>query len=185
MQVPKRLGERVWGTKFQSTLRNIYFRLRGFNFSLLLLFFCCGPKAGSHAGEERPWQKPISTNFKIGVPQLRSVTEIAPKRSFLCLSRNSIWYGFRVCSRVIRYCVKIALDFITKSLTFTKRAVHVTFKGPGSRLSACSFVKMMFFCRDMVHRLCKQYVHVIMLSRNQSASSPDSHLHLINLNIYK
>ena len=74
-----------------------------------------------------PWQKPISTNFKIGALQLRSVTEIVPKWSLLCLSRSPIWYGFRVCSRVIRYCVKIALAFITKSLTFTKRAVHVTF----------------------------------------------------------
>ena len=94
---------------------------------LLLIFFSCGPKAGSDAGEEWPWQKPISTNFKIGALQLRSVTEIVPKWSFLCLSRSPIWYGFRVCSRVIRYCVKIALAFITKSLTFTKRAVHVTF----------------------------------------------------------
>ena len=78
-------------------------------------------------GEEWSWQKPISTNFKIGPLQLRSVSENVPKWSFLCLSRSPIWYGFRVCSRVIRYFVKMALAFITKSLTFTKRAVHVTF----------------------------------------------------------
>ena len=39
--------------------------------------------------------------------------------------------------------------------------------------------KMLFFCRDMLYRLCKQYDHVVMLSKNQSAHSPGSHL--INL----
>ena len=33
--------------------------------------------------------------------------------------------------------------------------------------------------------LCKQNDHVIMLSKTQSAHSPGSHLHLINLNICK
>ena len=36
-----------------------------------------------------------------------------------------------------------------------------------------------------VSSICKQYDHVIMLSKNQSAHSPGSHLHLINLNICK
>ena len=52
-------------------------------------------------------------------------------------------------------------------------------KGTGSRFSACSFIKMLFFCRDMLYRLCKQYDHVIMMSKRQSAHSPGSHL--INL----
>ena len=39
--------------------------------------------------------------------------------------------------------------------------------------------KMLFFCRDMLYRLCKQYV------KNQSAHSPGSHLYLINSNICK
>ena len=39
--------------------------------------------------------------------------------------------------------------------------------------------KCCIFCQDMVYRLCKQYDHVIMLSKNQSAHSPGSHL--INL----
>ena len=43
-------------------------------------------------------------------------------------------------------------------------------KGTGSRFSACSFIKMLFFCRDML------YDHVIMLWKNQSAHSPGSHL---------
>ena len=58
-------------------------------------------------------------------------------------------------------------------------------KGTDSRFSACSFIKMLFFCRDMLYRLCKQYDHVILLSKNQSTLSPGSHLHLINLSICK
>ena len=37
----------------------------------------------------------------------------------------------------------------------------------------------------LIYGRCKQYDHVITLSKNQSAHSPGSHLHLINLNIYK
>ena len=44
-------------------------------------------------------------------------------------------------------------------------------KGTGSRFSACSYIKMLFFCWDMLYRLWKQYDHVIMLSKNQSAYS--------------
>ena len=90
-------------------------------------FFLLRSESRFTRGEEWSRQKPSSTNFKTGALQLRSVSEIVPKWSFLCLSRSPIWYGFRVCSRVIRYFVKMALVFITKSLTFTKRAVHVTF----------------------------------------------------------
>ena len=43
------------------------------------------------------------------------------------------------------------------------------FKGTGSRFRACSFMKMLFFCGDMLYRLCKQYDHVKMMSKNQSA----------------
>ena len=55
----------------------------------------------------------------------------------------------------------------------------------GSRFNACSFIKMLFFCQDMLYRLCKQYDHVIMFSKNQSAHSSGINLHLINLNICK
>ena len=51
-----------WCTNFHLPL------LSGFKFSLLLIFFRYGPKGCSNAGEERPWQKPISTNFKISAP---------------------------------------------------------------------------------------------------------------------
>ena len=30
---------------------------------------------------------------------------------------------------------------------------------------------MLYFCQDMLYRLCKQYDHVIMLSKNQYALS--------------
>ena len=53
------------------------------------------------------------------------------------------------------------------------------FKVTGSRFSACSLIKMMFFCRDILYRLWKQYDHVIIMSKNQSAHSPGSYL--INL----
>ena len=43
----------------------------------------------------------------------------------------------------------------------------------------CSFIKMLFFCQDILYRLFKQYDHVIMLSKNQSTHSFGSHL--INL----
>ena len=49
-------------------------------------------------------------------------------------------------------------------------------KGTGSQFSACSLIKILFFCRDMLYHLRKQYDHVIMLSKNQSAHSPGSHL---------
>ena len=47
--------------------------------------------------------------------------------------------------------------------------VIVMFKGMGSQFSACSFIKMLFFCWDMRYLQCEQYDHVIMLSKNQSA----------------
>ena len=40
--VPAQLAKRVWGTKLQFSLQNIYFHLRGFQFSLLLIYFCDG-----------------------------------------------------------------------------------------------------------------------------------------------
>ena len=48
--------------------------------------------------------------------------------------------------------------------------------GKVSRFSVGSLIKMLFFCRDRLYRLCKQYDHVIMLSKNQSAHFPCCHL---------
>ena len=52
-------------------------------------------------------------------------------------------------------------------------------KGTGSRFSACSFIKMLFFCWDMLYRLWKQYDHVILSYRTNLRTPPGSHL--INL----
>ena len=38
-------------------------------------------------------------------------------------------------------------------------------KGTGSRFSARPFIKMLFFCLDMLYHLRKQYDHVIMLQK--------------------
>ena len=46
--VPARLAERVWCTKFQSSLLNIYFRLSCFQSSLLLIYFRDVPNRCSH-----------------------------------------------------------------------------------------------------------------------------------------
>ena len=59
------------------------------------------------------------------------------------------------------------------------------FKRTGSRFSACSLINMLFFCRDMLYRLCKKYDHVIMLSKNQSTNSPGSHLISLGANSCK
>ena len=68
--------------------------------------------------------------------------------------------------------------FIFDFTSFHNRCPLLTgdLKGTGSRFGACSFIKMLFFCRDLLYRLCKQCDHVIMMSKNQSAHSPGSHL---------
>ena len=38
-------------------------------------------------------------------------------------------------------------------------------KMTGSPFSTCSFIKMLFFCWDMLYRLCKQYDHATMSMR--------------------
>ena len=53
--VPARLVERVWGTKCHSSLQNIYFPLRWFQSSLLLIYFCDGPNRCSHY--TKVWKK--------------------------------------------------------------------------------------------------------------------------------
>ena len=77
----------------------------------------------------------------------------------------------------LNFCLfaKISIE-IFKLIPFCLR---IQSQGTGSRFSACSFIKMLFFCRDMLYRLFKQYDYVIMLSKNQSAHTPGSHL--INL----
>ena len=69
---PERLTERVWCTKSQSSLLNIYFRLSGFQSSLLLIYFCYGPNTCLHYTQEwyrispicdSPLQTPVRRSF--------------------------------------------------------------------------------------------------------------------------
>ena len=57
-----------------------------------------------------------------------------------------------------KYGLKITIEANKKVVNF----LDVILKGTGSRFSACSFSKMLFFCRDMLYRLCKEYDHVII-----------------------
>ena len=69
---PERLAERVWCIKSQSSLLNIYFRLSGFQSSLLLIHFCYGPNTCLHYTQEwyrissicdSPLQTPVRRSF--------------------------------------------------------------------------------------------------------------------------
>ena len=51
------------------------------------------------------------STVEIGVTQIRSFTEIAPKSPFLCVNRGPIRYGFRTDAKAILYSVNIALVF--------------------------------------------------------------------------
>ena len=73
----------------------------------------------------------------------------------------------------------VLTDEIIQTLITLVILMLVILKGQ-VQFSACSFIKMLFLCQDMLYRLCIQYDHVIMLSKNQSPHSPGSHLHLIN-----
>ena len=69
---PERLAERGWCTKSQSSLLNIYFRVSGFQSSLLLIHFCYGPNTCLHYTQEwyrissicdSPLQTPVRRSF--------------------------------------------------------------------------------------------------------------------------
>ena len=118
-----------------------------------------------------------------------SVICSAEKKNFL-VSHLSNWLANLTIPLGSVHGVKSDLIKSTKERIWFKMYIQQIIssqllKGTGSWLSACSFIKMLFFCRDILYRVCKQYDHVIMLSKNQSALSPGSHLHLINLNICK
>ena len=113
--------------------------------------------------------RPEVKRLNLSLPHILFLTEKVPL-SYTQFSTDK-WYPFHIAS-LGRY---IALNCCKCTVL----------KGTDSRFSACSFIKMLFFCRDMLYRLCKQYDHVILLSKNQSTLSPGSHLHLINLSICK
>ena len=80
--VPERLAGRVWWTKSQSSLWNIYFRLSGFHFSFLPIHFLYSPSTCSHCDEA--WQKVairrVSLHFRdrrgAALPRYKNRTEI-------------------------------------------------------------------------------------------------------------
>ena len=94
---------------------NIYFRLRRFQSSLLLIHFRYGSVICSHC--TIVWHRTYTimkrSTFEIGAANLHSVvTEIAPKPPFLSVNRSHIryqQYAFRACARVILYSVNIAI----------------------------------------------------------------------------
>ena len=56
--------------------------------------------------------------------------------------------------------VKVNLSYKTKTNQYNLAAASATrLKGTGSRVGACSFIKKLFFCPDMLYRLCEQYDH--------------------------
>ena len=85
-----RFAERVWCTKFQSSLLNIYFRFSKFQPSLLLIYFREGSNRYSHS--IKVWHKtsPICDATLSRSAKLRSVTEIAPKSPLLSVNRSPI-----------------------------------------------------------------------------------------------
>jgi len=115
--VPARLAERVWYTKSQSSLLDIYFRFSGIQSLLLLIYFREGPNRCLSWCKYVPkyGTKPIrciwGSTFKIVAAQLRSVTKIAPPKPFLCVNSRTIRYDFLGGAKAIRHSVNKALTF--------------------------------------------------------------------------
>ena len=87
--VPAKLAERVWCTKFQSSLLDIYFRLSGFQPSLLLIHFRHGPNRCSHCTEV--WQKTFPV---CDTPLSRSAgRRFAPSQKSHRHNRSCMWTG--------------------------------------------------------------------------------------------
>ena len=49
-------------------------------------------------------------------------------------------------------------QFQHKKVASVSRQPLITVKGKGSRFSACSFIKMLFCCRDLLYRLYRHNV---------------------------
>ena len=79
-----RLAERVWCTKFQSSLLNIYFRFSKFQPSLLLIYFREGSNRYSHS--TKVWHKtsPICNTPLSRSARLRSVRDRAKITVLVC-----------------------------------------------------------------------------------------------------
>ena len=81
------LAERVWYTKSQSSLLNIYFRFSGIQSLLLLIYFGEGPNSCLSWCRYAP---------KYGTDPMRYMrlhfTEIAPPKPLLCVNSRTIRY---------------------------------------------------------------------------------------------
>ena len=104
--VPRRLAERVWWTKFESSLLNICSRLSGFQSSLLLTYFRDGPNRCSlHQSVAQNLSDMWRSTFEIGRPGAASPRDIAPSQPFLCVNRGPMGYDFRGGAKSNRYSV--------------------------------------------------------------------------------
>ena len=84
---PARLAERVWYTKLQSSLLNIYFRLSRFQSSLLLIYFRDGPNRCSYY--TKVWHR---TYPICDVPLSRSARRsFAPSQKSRLHNRYFVW----------------------------------------------------------------------------------------------
>ena len=98
------LAERVWWTKFQSSLLNIYFRLSEFQAPLLLIYFRNVKKTIRY----------VTLHLEIGAAHLRSITEIAAPQSFLCVNRRFIRYDFSAGAKAVSGIMNTRLRIKTK-----------------------------------------------------------------------
>ena len=98
------LAERVWWTKFQSSLLNIYFRLSEFQASLLLIYFRNVKKTIRY----------VTLHLEIGAAHLRFITESAAPQSFLCVNRCFIRYDFSAGAKAVSGIMNTRLRIKTK-----------------------------------------------------------------------
>ena len=97
--MPERLAERVWWTKSQSLLLNIFFHLSGSQSSLLLIHFRYAPP-------------PPPLISKSGSP-------------FFRVNRGPILYGFSAAANANRYSVNISLIKLPLHRIFTEIIYYV------------------------------------------------------------
>ena len=105
--VEERLAERVWFSNSQSSLLNIYFRLKGFQSSFLLIYFRYGPS--TFTLHQNVADKTCTMHhFQ---DRRGAVTEMAPKSPFVCVNRSPIspvwlpvWYDFRYSMNIASVC---------------------------------------------------------------------------------
>ena len=98
--------ERVWWTKFQSSLLNIYFHLSGFRSSFLVIHFRYGPNSSSHCTKVRQRTYAICDSPLSRSAQRTFTLTFTPKTPFLCVNRSAIRYDSRAGAKATRYNVK-------------------------------------------------------------------------------